>query len=298
VVSGVVSEEAFEQLARNLAPGAGRFTDGLRSGRYDGSLEAATAWRLATVLRYALGIASLESYQLEVGKVGRPGVVVEDLVTALSRAIDELTRPVDAIKHQAKTVTVGISRSDETLLQSALVQAAITAGAPRDRLSYRAMRTLVALEPAVVEVLGYTRYRIEGDVAGDATIQVLDRGGIARDIPSRTDTNPVLRGSKHRAAFEREVTVSLGGDSRSVIHVPEVKDGQTTGLTLLHCRFETRLASGAMRAVLQGYRGRYGALKDAVTETQPTFRDDLLGSVDVLDLLTQPVYVLADAWSS
>jgi len=77
-----------------------------------------------------------------------------------------------------------------------------------------------------------------------------------------------------------------------------VKDGQTTGLTLLHCRFETRLASGAMRAVLQGYRGRYGALKDAVTETQPTFRDDLLGSVDVLDLLTQPVYVLADAWSS
>jgi len=139
--------------------------------------------------------------------------VVEDLITALSRAIDELTRPVDAIKHQAKTVTVGISRSDETLLQSALVQAAITAGAPRDRLSYRAMRTLVALEPAVVEVLGYTRYRIEGDVAGDATIQVLDRGGIARDIPSRTDTNPVLRGSKHRAAFEREVTVSLGGDS-------------------------------------------------------------------------------------
>ena len=28
--------------------------------------------------------------------------------------IEELTRPVDAIKHQAKTVTVGISRSDET----------------------------------------------------------------------------------------------------------------------------------------------------------------------------------------
>ena len=31
-----------------------------------------------------------------------------------------------------------------------------------------------------------------------------------------------------------------------------------------------------MRAVLQGYQGRYGALKDAVTETEPTFDDAVL----------------------
>jgi glucosamine--fructose-6-phosphate aminotransferase (isomerizing) len=171
------------------------------------------------------------------------------------------------------------------------------AGAPRDRLSYRALRSLVALEPAVVDVIGYTRYRIEGDVANEATIQVLDRGGIARDIPSRTEANPVLRGTKHRAAFEREVTVGRGKDGRSVIHIPEVKDAQTTGLTLLHCRFHELLPSTAMRAVLQGYRGRYGALKDAVTETEPSFRDDILGTVDVVGLLTQPVYVLAEHWS-
>ena len=36
-----------------------------------------------------------------------------------------------------------------------------------------------------------------------------------------------------------------------------------------------------MRAVLQGYRNRYSALKDAVTETEPTFRDDLLGELSV-----------------
>ena len=53
-------------------------------------------------------------YQLEYGKVGTPAVVVDDLTAALTQAIDELTRPVDAIKHQAKTVTVGISRSDES----------------------------------------------------------------------------------------------------------------------------------------------------------------------------------------
>ncbi len=45
-----------------------------------------------------------------------------------------------------------------------------------------------------------------------------------------------------------------------------------------------------------GYRGRYGALADAVTETLPWFRDDLLGTLDVFDLLTRPVYVLAEHW--
>ncbi len=48
--------------------------------------------------------------------------------------------------------------------------------------------------------------------------------------------------------------------------------------------------------MLQGYQGRYGALRDAVTETTLTFDDALLASVDLVDLLTEPVYVLADRW--
>jgi hypothetical protein len=50
--------------------------------------------------------------------------------------------------------------------------------------------------------------------------------------------------------------------------------------------------------VLEAYRGRYAALKDAVTETEPTFRDDLLGELAPIDLLTTPVNVLADSWRS
>ena len=69
----------------------------------------------------------------------------------------------------------------------------------------------MALDAAVDSVAGWTRYRIEGDpTRGPATIHVVDRGGIARDIPSRTADNPVLRGTKHRVATEREVTVVLG----------------------------------------------------------------------------------------
>ena len=170
-----------------LADPRHRFFDGLRGGQYDGHLEASTAARLSSLLRYALGTVPLDAFQAEHGKVGTPGVVVDDLTAALTRGIEELTRPIDAIKHQAKTVTVGISRTDETLLQVPLVAAVIDAGAPRDSLSYRTLRTLAGLDPAVAEVTGWIRYRVEGDVNvdGAAIAVVVDRGGIAREIPSR-----------------------------------------------------------------------------------------------------------------
>jgi len=293
-------DDLLADLTPRLEAPAARFFDWLRSGDYDGHLEASTAVRLAALFRYALGVLPLEAYQVEHGKVGTPSVVIEDLTTSLTRAIEELTRPVDAIKHQAKTVTVGISRSDESLLQVPLVAEVLATGVARDQLTYGSLRTLANLDPSVVEVLGFTRYRIEGRIDDDhypASAVVVDRGGLGRELTSRTEASPELRGTKHRVATERLVTVARGRhDGRTVIIVPEVKDKQATGLTLLHVRFLDRMAAGPMRSVLQGYRGRFSALKDAVTETEPTFRDDLLGSLSVVDLLTEPVNDLADHW--
>ncbi|MGI8939486.1 MAG: SIS domain-containing protein, partial [Iamia sp.] len=144
-------------LRTDFTPLTARFHEGVRSGGYDGTLEAGTAVRLSSLMRYATGIVPLEAYEVEHGRAGSPVALVEDLTSALTSGIEELTRPVDAIKHQAKTVTVGISRSDEGLLQLPLVAATLEAGAPRDRVSYRALRTLAGLDPAIEEVIGFTR---------------------------------------------------------------------------------------------------------------------------------------------
>jgi glucosamine--fructose-6-phosphate aminotransferase (isomerizing) len=289
----------LRRLRPHVEPVARRYFDELRVGSYDGHMEASTAVRLGTLLRYALGVVPLEAYQLDEGKVGTPSVLVDDLTAALTRAIEELTRPVDAIKHQAKTVTVGISRSDETLLEVPLVAEVLAAGAPRDRLTYRVLRTLADVSPAVVEVRGFTRYRIENPQAagGPATITVVDRGGIARDLSSRTERSPELRGTKHRVANEREILVAKGRrDARPIVIVPEVKDGESIGITLLHVRFAPSLPEATARGVLQGYRNRYAVLRDAVLETEPTFREDVLATVPVEDLLTEPINQLADRW--
>ena len=296
--NSATDDSLLDDLRNRLRPVNQRFQDSLRSGIYDGNLEASTAVRLVSLLRDATSNNALDAYQESQGKVGTPEVLVDDLTTALTRAIEELTRPIDAIKHQAKTVTVGISRSDEGVLANRLVREVLAAGAGRDRVSYSAMKQIASLDAAVVEVTGYTRYSIDGDPAsGDATIVIVDRGGISRNVPSRVEHNAELKGTKRRVAVDRRVGVALGrSDKRTVLLVPEIKGGQTTGLTLLQVRLHDRLPANVARGVLQGFDDRYSRLTDTVVETEPLFRDDLLATVPVVDLLTEPIADLSERW--
>ncbi|NNE12333.1 MAG: SIS domain-containing protein, partial [Ilumatobacter sp.] len=287
--------EAVLQAVRDeLPPLARRFLDGLRDHVYDGHLEASTAVRIAGLLRDTMSTNPVETFSASSGQVGTPVALIDALVAALTHGIEELTRPVDAIKHQAKTVTVGISRSDEGVLDRALVQATLAAGAGRDVLSYRTLKVLADLDPAIAEVTGFTRYRIDAD-----TISIVDRGGISRELRSRVDVDSRLVGTKHRVASNREVLVARGRrDGRIVIFVPEVKADACTGITLLHVRLHDRLPADVMRGVLQGYDSRYDRLVDWVSETEGDFDPTRLGELPVDDLLIAPISETADLWRS
>ncbi len=292
VGQGLTGDKIVGRLRAELRAPADRFNDGLRAGLYDGHLEASSATKLTGLLRNVLSEGPIEQYQRESGKVGTPGALIDDLVAALTKAIGELTRPIDTIKHQAKTVTVGVSRSDEGVIDRALVQAVLAAGAGRDVLSYRTMKVLADLDPAVAEVHGYTRYGIDG-----GSISIVDRGGISRDLPSRVERNGELRGTKRRVASEREVLVAVGrNDGRTVIFVPEIKAGEPTGITLLHVSFHDLLPADVMRGVLQGYDRRYDRLVDWVTETEGHFDESILGEIPVRELLIGPISDTADHW--
>jgi glucosamine--fructose-6-phosphate aminotransferase (isomerizing) len=296
---GRSADEVLADVIESTRPHGEAFVDGLRTGRYDGHLEASTAARLVTTLLVLQSERPLEVHQRHTGSVATPGGLIDDLTGSLTRAIEELTRPVDAIKHQAKTVTVGISRNDEGVIDRPLVQALLATGAGRERLSYRVLKVLADLDPAVAEVTGFTRYAIDGDPTRDATVAIIDRGGISRDVPSRVERNAQLVGTKRRVAAERELLVARGRvDGRTLIFVPEVKGAVCTGITLLHVRFHDRLPVPVIRGVLQGYDRRYDRLVDWVSETEGTFRDDLLAELPVADLLVLPISDTADRWRS
>jgi glutamine---fructose-6-phosphate transaminase (isomerizing) len=106
-----------------------------------------------------------------------------------------------------------------------------------------------------------------------------------------------LRGTKRRTAADQRVGVALGrNDGRVVMLVPEVKGGVTTGITLVHLQLHERLTAPIARGVLQGFDDRFSRLTDTVAETEPAFREDLLESVPVTALLTEPIADLAERW--
>ena len=236
---------------RDRPPVAERTSTALRGHRYDGHLEASTAVRLAGLLRDVRSDRPVEEYQASTGKVGSPAALVDDLVLALTRAIEELTRPVDAIKHQAKTVTVGISRSDEGVMDRALVQAVLDAGAGRDVLSYRTLKVLADLDPAVAEVTGFTRYGIDGDT-------IIDRRP-RRHLPAdRQPRRPQPGARRHQAPRRQRARGARRPRPQRRAHGHLRARGQgrhaRPGITLLHVRFHDRLDAPTMRGVLVGLR--------------------------------------------
>jgi len=294
--SAIEADDLLDRLGTELGPFLTQFLAGLQAGSYDGSMEASTAVRLAALLTAITGSSSVEGFRMEVDALGTPGQVLDDLNSALTQAIDELTRPVDAIKHQAKTVTVGISRADEALLTEPVVHAMLEVGADRDCVSTRDLRTLAELSPAIDAVLGATRYAIDGE-GDDRVVRIANRSGISRDMVSRTDKDPALRGTKHLVADQKQMLVAQGrSDGRTVILVPETVGGTTRHLTLIHVRTVETLPVDALRGVLGSYRNRWNALRDAVLETEADFRADVLERIPVVALLTDSIHALAERW--
>ena len=285
-------DQHWSELQEPVRAYGKQFAEGLAQGDYDGHLSAGAAAKLSSLYKYSGGVTTMKSYQQEFGVVGTPSTVWQDFLEALNEVIDTLARPVDAIRHQAKTVTVGITRSDEELLSRPLAASVTGAGAPREALSYETLRELAALDPAVAEITGHIRYKIDGE-----QLVIADRAGASLVIPSLVDSDPELRGTKYHAAAEQRIFLTQGRrDRRTILIVPEIVSAETTALTLLHLELQEFLPAEVAVAALRGYRGRYEALWGAVTETEKHFDTEKLAEVPVVDLFTEPIVTLADRW--
>jgi len=70
---------------------------------------------LSILLKYLAGRLPVADFELDFGKKGTAQHMLSTLFDSLGEAINYMARPIDAIKHQAKTVTVGTSRIIEKI---------------------------------------------------------------------------------------------------------------------------------------------------------------------------------------
>ncbi len=271
----------------------------LRAHRFESALGPGAAADLVLLLHGAATGLSGGAMREAGERFGAGGTVRDALVAALTEAVRELERPVDAIRHQAKIVTVGTSRTAERP-EGAVFDALADADVDLDAIPEVSLDTLRSIAPAVDGVDGWARYRVDGLDAdgspGRRTLHTIERrGGISAHLPSRAEAGAPLKGTKRGVVAHRRVFIGVGAkDGRLLVIVPLVDARlHCTAMILLHVRFRDELPVPAKVAAL-GPR-RMEEIVNGVSEADIPWTDGLLEPVAPLDLLARSTEHVVDA---
>lgn len=277
---------------------AKRFQEDLVKGRFNSSLSVQVAAEMTSLLGYLQGSRSLSEFAAEFQGRGNPKELAGTFITVVSKAIHELSRPIDAIKHQAKTITVGISRLEE-VFDGVAFAAFRDLGLSVESIPYRDSVILRGLNRVVEEVAGATSYQVEGlgalgEPRDESTVQTLKKVGVAKSMTSRADTEAKLVGNKEWSVRSGSLYLGRGSrDRRPIAIVPMVPRGRVEKLVLLHLNFKDDVPRQDKVAVLQDLRQKYENLKSLVTENDVAWDDAFLDDIEVEELVMRPVKELA-----
>ncbi len=259
----------------------------LQTPHFNSALEVQTATRIAIQTQRLLFAHLDESTFDAPEQTESPFELAQRLLQTFTVGVNELSRPIDAIKHQAKTVTVGISRPSPTL-SGPIGQAFRKMQIDPTLVLWRNLSYLIAAERLIGKVKGAVLYRVEGlDAEGfpnsQSKIYKEASSGIAEVLPSRTESDPTLRGSKWLALKKNAVSIGVGrNDNRKIAIIPlRGAAPRQARILLLHLDFHEE-ASLADRLQLLRARGPiYDLFRAAVTEIGQTWSEDLLAKVPV-----------------
>ncbi|MCW6007982.1 SIS domain-containing protein [Micromonospora sp. CPCC 205371] len=248
---------------------------------------AAGAFRGVLHSDTAIGLSQASQVLQHGNPAGDPVTLLRQRLTA---AVDELTRSIDSVKHQAKTVTVGTSRGDSGLVDNALTEAIAEAGGDPEAAGYAVLVALGAFANVVSRVDGATRYVLSWPSDGPPTLCVVRKTGTARRLDSRADNGAELSGSKRLAVRSRTPRLVRGRrDGRLVLMVPELTGARVDALTLLHVGLREMVDAVHLVEVLGLAGGRLEEIRAAVTETAPFFDPAVLAGLPVETVLLAPV---------
>jgi glucosamine--fructose-6-phosphate aminotransferase (isomerizing) len=202
-----------------------------------------------------------------------------------------MSRPVDAIRHQAKTVTVGTSRISEKL-EGILFDALVTYNINVSQLINRNIIVLKNLQEIVSGTKGAIFYRIGGlnllgELTDETTIEIIKKKGSLEPIPSRVETDNRLKGTKRIIVREGNVYIGKGRkDDRSIIIIPVISavpdmPNMIEYLLLLNILFKE---SVPLAKKIKALGGKFERIKNIVQENSIVWDDAYLELVEMKEL--------------
>ena len=259
-------------------------------------LEGKTIANMPLLLKYAAGKLPLQEIRHDFREEDNLVNPFDLLDATLGTAIDELTRPIDAIRHQAKTVTVGTSRKEKEL-KGIIYDLLETLDFSIKNLTYREVMTISRIQPAVADVRGYTVYDIhgldeQGNPLDNSMIVIRTKGGVAGNMKSRADHPTALMGTKRMIVSSGHTYVGKGkSDAMPIVIIPLLGDNNVvSNLLLIHINYNETLPLSGKTNVL-GYR--YHDIRNLVNEFNIPWRDEYLESFSLEGLFSEPVESIA-----
>ena len=256
---------------------------------------------LTLLLKYLSGRLPVADFELDFSQKGTTTNMLNTMFECLGDAINRLARPVDAIKHQAKTVTVGTSRIGERI-EGILFDVLTDAKFGIPQLTANNIIVLKNLQDIVSEVAGSALYRIEGlDLLGepveDTTIHVVTKSGLAKKIASRVETDTTLKGTKRIIVGQGNVYIGKGRkDERSIVVIPILSSSPASPnfieyLVLLHVAFKEDIS---LDTRIKALGGKYEHIKNLVQENSVAWDDQLLERIQIEELFGRSAEKVAE----
>ncbi len=277
----------------------GDFADRFHRRRNQGAFTLTgtrTVSDLILLLKYTAGKLPLDDFRHDFPSADGAVSPIDLLDETLGHAVDELSRPIDAIRHQAKTVTVGTSRK-ETQLKGVVFDLLADLDFSTGSLLSTNILDISRIQQAVDAVNGYTLYAInhldaEGKPGEEATIVIAGRGGISVGMRSRAEASVRLMGTKKGIAASGRLYVGRGkSDGAPLMILPLLGgDDLVRHLLLIHVSFNEALSIGERKEILGE---RVNGIRDLIQEYNLTWDEGELGKVPVATLLGEPVEVIA-----
>ncbi len=246
---------------------------------------------LTLLLKYLSGRLPVSDFDLDFNQRGTAVNILNLFFRRLADAISAMARPVDAIKHQAKTVTVGTSRISERI-EGILFDTLITENFTISQLTNTNIIVLKNLQAVIDQVEGSVLYRIDGlsllgEPADDATIEVLKKGGDIADVPSRVESDKRLKGTKRIIVRQGNVYIGKGRrDERSILVIPILSASSDSPnkiefLLLLHVSFKQNVS---LANKIKALGGKCEHVKNIVQENSIVWQDRYLELVEIDEL--------------
>jgi glucosamine--fructose-6-phosphate aminotransferase (isomerizing) len=209
-----------------------------------------------------------------------------------------MARPVDAIKHQAKTVTVGTSRIAEEV-EGLLFEGLQGHGFNQSQLTNKNVLVLKRLQAVVSEIRGATIYQITGlnflgEPVEDSTIRLVKKEGSSAQLASRVETDNRLSGTKRIIIENGNVFIGIGRrDSRSILAVPVLSTGAKIDyLVLFNVGFKEEVD---LEKKVRALGGKYHHIRNIVEETSLTWKDEYLNLLGIDELFGMSAEKIAES---